>query len=155
MEKWRRAWRLRVGPRVPLSNLRRFHKLLETNSSKLIQGRWFGEDGGGCAMSHFWAWGSKPRQISNQIGIAVYSIQDILNFFVQLRKFGKNEPVSFFEFMTWFDATPRDEMIRQLLPEVKRSIALRTKQHQPCPPPSEEVPTSSDLQESFEVVSIS
>ncbi|HYT91282.1 MAG TPA: hypothetical protein VEL76_21395 [Gemmataceae bacterium] len=127
MEAWRKVWREGVAPQLSTAGLEALRSALATDDSQLLQGAtttppplqcvqdWAVE--AACVVG-FCAWKGDGAQ----------TVAEVEEFFARVcfeadQVLG--EPAACRWFLNWFDETPRDEMRRQLLPEVNRILAQR------------------------------
>jgi hypothetical protein len=130
MESWRRVWRNGFAKVLPVAGLEALRVALVEDDPRLLQGcttnppalrctqDWTCE--GGCAVSYC-GWKGEGRGL----------LGDVAEFFSKCcddADYRLGEPAACRWFLNWFDDTPRDEMRRELLPEVERAIAERSKQ---------------------------
>lgn len=127
MESWRKVWREGVAPNLSTEALEALRIALENNDPRLIQGAttipapltcmqdWPVE--GGCAIG-FCGW--QGEHLAN--------VGEVEEFFARmcfLVDEKLDEPAACRWFLNWFDDTPREEMIEQLLPEVILALQQR------------------------------
>lgn len=127
MESWRRVWRDGVAPLLSDVALNALMKALLTDDPRLIQGatttppplacvqEWPVE--GACSLSYC-GWQ----------GDGLTTVGEVEEFFARMcyeidKRLG--EPAGCRWFINWFDETPRDEMRRLLLKEVRREVISR------------------------------
>lgn len=127
MESWRRVWREGLVSQIPTPGLEALSRALVTDDPRLLQGAttappplqcvqdWPVE--GACALGYC---GWQGQQME--------TVAQVEEFFASAcfeadKRLG--EPASCRWFLNWFDETPRDEMRRQLLGEVKRALVQR------------------------------
>jgi hypothetical protein len=126
MKDWRPAWRA-MAALMPIEGLIALRQALIDDSEALLQGAtteppplicvqdWACE--GACAAGYaFWRAGHD-------------TVGEVEECFARLcfeadRAMG--EPAGVRHFLNWFDETPRDEMRRELLPEVNAEVARRS-----------------------------
>lgn len=128
MESWRKVWRDGVEPCLPTAGLEALRKALISDDPRLIQGATtmppplmcvadFNVEAA-CALG-FCGWKGEDlplvAEVEEFFAKKCYEIDQLMN-----------EPAACRWFINWFDETPRDEMRRELLAEVNRSLALRT-----------------------------
>ena len=128
MESWRAVWRDGFAPVLSTAALEALRAALVTDDPRLVQGSttvppplliveaWPCE--AACALG-FCGWQ----------GEGLETVGAVENHFARLcyeadRRLG--EPAACRWFLNWFDDTPREEMRRELLPEVERTLAERT-----------------------------
>lgn len=127
LESWRFVWRNGFAPVMKVEAMRALRDGLRNNDPRLVQQSttvppplvcvetWPCEAGCGLAYA---GW----------IGESLKTVGDVELYFARVcfdadDKIG--EPAACRWFLNWFDDTPRDEMIRELLPEVEKAIAER------------------------------
>jgi hypothetical protein len=127
MESWRKVWREGLAPLLSVAGLEALRAALVQDDQRLQQGAtttppplqcvqdWPVE--GACAVG-FCGWQ----------GEGLETVGEVEEFFARMcfeidQRLG--EPAGCRWFLNWFDETPRDEMRRQLLAEVNRSLAQR------------------------------
>ncbi len=127
MESWRKVWREGLAPLLSVAGLEALRAALVRDDPRLQQGAtttppplqcvqdWPVE--GACAVG-FCGWQ----------GEGLETVGEVEEFFARMcfeidQRLG--EPAGCRWFLNWFDETPRDEMRRQLLAEVNRSLAQR------------------------------
>jgi hypothetical protein len=127
MESWRKVWRDGLVPQISTPGLEALRRALLTNDARLLQSAttsppplqcvqdWPVE--GACALGYC-GWQ----------GDGLETIGEVEEFFARScfecdQRLG--EPAGCRWFLNWFDETPRDEMRRQLLAEVNRTLAQR------------------------------
>jgi hypothetical protein len=127
MESWRKVWREGLAPLLSVAGLEALRAALVRDDPRLQQGAtttppplqcvqdWPVE--GACAVG-FCGWQ----------GEGLETVGEVEEFFARTcfeidQRLG--EPAGCRWFLNWFDETPRDEMRRQLLAEVNRSLAQR------------------------------
>lgn len=125
MEAWRKVWREALAPLLSRSSLLVLKAALESDDPRLIQRQvsqppplqcvqdWPCE--GGCLIG-FAGWQ----------GEGLETVREVEEFFAHVcfeidQRLG--EPAGCRWFLNWFDETPRDEMRRELLPEVNAALA--------------------------------
>lgn len=126
MEKWRQVWRDGLAPQLPLAGLRALLVALREDDPRLIQGVSYqppasfsrGDEAvsGACAIC-FAGW-------RNGIG----TVDEICDFFTEICEVSDakyQEPVLSRYFINWFDATPREVMRREMIPEVELAIKVQ------------------------------
>ncbi len=139
MEEWRRVWREGMAHVLALDGLKALREALATDDPRLIQGAtttpppllcvqdWPVEaacatafcgvpDGGGFGAA-------TVGTVEEEFARACFECDQRLG-----------EPAACRSFLNWFDDTPRDQMIRELLPEVERAIQMRETLDQEPPP---------------------
>jgi hypothetical protein len=106
-----------VARLIPLAGLLALERALETDDEALMQV-------GTCYPPPVEQYLDEPVQMACAITLTggKATVGEALAWFNGVRDRAKGP--AFTAFIRWFDQTPRDEMRRALLPEVKRSIAL-------------------------------
>ncbi len=127
MESWRMVWRDGVAPVLGTAGLEALRKALLSDDQRLLQGsttappplqcvqEWPVE--GACGISYC-GWQ----------GEGLETVGEVEEFFARIcfevdQRLG--EPAACRWFLNWYDETPREEMRRELLAEVNRTIAQR------------------------------
>jgi hypothetical protein len=139
MESWRNVWRVGLAPLLSMESLEALRQALETDDPRLVQGvtcrppplecvrDWPVEAADAIA---FCGWQGDGRE----------TVAEVEEFFARVcfeidRQMG--EPAAYRWFLNWFDDTPRDEMRRELIAEVQRSLAGRLSDEVPGEGPAE------------------
>ena len=127
MEAWRKVWREGVAPQLSTAGLEALRLALAGDDDRLLQGAtttppplqcvqdWAVE--AACVVG-FCAWQ----------GDGLETVAEVEEFFARVcfeadQVLG--EPAACRWFLNWFDETPRDEVLRELLAEVNRELARR------------------------------
>lgn len=127
MESWRTVWREGVAPVLSAPGLLALRDALAGNDTRLTQGstttpaplsfvlEWPCE--GACAFGY-----------AGWQGEGMETVGDVEAYFAKCcfevdKKLG--EPAGVRWFLNWYDDTPRDDMRKELLPEVEREIEAR------------------------------
>lgn len=127
MESWRNVWRKGLAPLLSTDSLDALRSALINDDPRLMQGAtcsppplqcvqdWPVE--GACALGYC-GWQ----------GDGLETVAEVEEFFARMcfemdQLLG--EPAACRWFLNWFDETPRDDMRRELLVEVQRSLAQR------------------------------
>jgi hypothetical protein len=123
---WREVWRLGIAPELSLDCLWALERGLDTDDPELIQG--------GIVLPVQMDWGDLPVEASCPIGYAgwkgnaIVTVEGVETFFKRVID-GANrrmaDPQAAYWFATWVDDTPRADMRRELLAEVRLAIAGR------------------------------
>jgi hypothetical protein len=127
METWRKVWRDGVAPQLPTAGLEALRLALASDDSRLIQGATTSPPPLQCVQD----W---PVEAACVLGFCGWqgenltSVADVEEFFARVcfeadQLLG--EPAAVRWFLNWFDETPREEMRRQLLAEVNRTLGQR------------------------------
>jgi hypothetical protein len=127
MESWRKVWREGLEPLLTTEALVALQQALHHDDPRLVQGAttsppplmcvqdWPVE--AACALGYC-GW----------VGDGLETVGEVEEFFARLcfeTDCRLGEPAACRWFLNWFDETPRDEMRRELLNEVRRSLSLR------------------------------
>jgi hypothetical protein len=124
---WRRVWRKGFVPVLPLEGLRALQEALASNDPALLQGQTTVPP----PMRVMWDWPVEAACATTYCGWKALHLDSVLKadeyfantcFDVDQRL---DEPAGCRDFLNWYDETPREEMRRELLPEVERAIALK------------------------------
>jgi hypothetical protein len=127
VRNWRRVWREGFVPVLPLKGLKALQEALASNDPALLQGQttvppalaevqdWPVE--AACATTYC---GWKGLDLGSVLKADEYFAQVCFDVDETL-----DEPAGCRHFLNWYDETPRDQMRRELLPEVQRAIALK------------------------------
>lgn len=135
MEQWRRVWRGGFADAIPIGGLKALAEALRNKSAKLIQGGttvpppimfvhdWKVEQ---CCGIAYCGWKNQDSPLT--------TVGEVEEFFSRVcfeadTRLG--EPAACRHFINWFDNTPRDQMIAELLVEVEASIASRDAAQEP------------------------
>ncbi len=127
MENWRRVWREGVAPLLSDDGLAALKAALEKDDGRLLQGAttsppplqcvrdWPVE--AACALGYC-GW----------VGDGLETVAEVEEYFARMcfeidQRLG--EPAACRYALNWFDETPRDEMRRELLPEVVKTLEER------------------------------
>lgn len=135
MEIWRKTWREGFAPLIPTAGLRALRDALGTNDPRLLQGATTSPPSMLCV--HDW-----PVESVCAVGLCAWlgegleTVGQVEEHFAQTcfevdRRLG--EPAACRYFLNWFDDTPRDQMRRDLLDEVERTLADRFVIEEPVP----------------------
>lgn len=125
MERWRKVWRKGVVPQLTKCALRALKQGLETNDATILQGLTTSPPPLGC-MSDY------PVEAACVLGYTgwkaerLQTVEQVENFFVSVclesdQRMG--EPASIRHFLNWFDDSPRDVAVPELLAEVTLALA--------------------------------
>jgi hypothetical protein len=127
VEGWRKAWRDGIAPQLSQAGLEALHRALETDDACLLQGATTSPPPLQCVQE-------RPVEAACVLGYCgwkgegLISVAEVEEFFAHAC-FGADqrlgEPAACRWFLNWFDDTPREDMRRQLLFEVKRTLAQR------------------------------
>jgi hypothetical protein len=127
METWRKVWREGVSPLLSTHSLEALQRALANDDPRLLQGATTTPPPLQCV--HDW-----PVEAACVVGYCGWqgegleSVAEVEEFFARMcfeidRRLG--EPAGCRWFLNWFDETPRADMLRRLLVEVKRALAGR------------------------------
>ncbi len=149
MESWRKVWREGIVPQLTMEGLQSLKEALQRDDPRLVQGAtttpppllcvrdwpceaacligWCGAEryGGLLPYPTF----SETVAYDGQKAREVATVGQVEEYFARACHEcdqAINEPAGVRWLLNWFDETPRDEMIAQLLPEVE--WALKTKE---------------------------
>lgn len=133
MEDWRTTWREGIAPQLSTMGLEALRRALITDDPRLIQGKTCSPPPLQCVQDWPLDAGCGITYCGWQGGEGVKNVRDAEAFFARIcfevdLRIG--EP-AVCRFLNWFDETPREEMRRQLLAEVSRSLALRDNKETP------------------------
>jgi hypothetical protein len=127
MESWRKVWREGLAPLLSTEGLEALRGGLANDDPRLIQGATTTPPPLQCVQE----W---PVEAACGLGYCGWqgegleTVAEVEEFFARMcfeidQRLG--EPAACRWFLNWFDETPRDEMRRQLLAEVHRTLAHR------------------------------
>ena len=127
MESWRNTWRKGVAPLLSTQSLESLRSALVNDDARLLQGATTTPPPLQCVQD----W---PVEAACALGYCGWqgdgleTVAEVEEFFARMcfeidQLMG--EPAACRWFLNWFDDTPRDEMRRELLVEVQRSLAQR------------------------------
>jgi hypothetical protein len=125
---WRRVWREGFVPLLPLEGLQALQAALANNDPTLLQGRTTVPP----ALAEVQDWPVEAACATTYCGWKGLDLDTVVRadeyfantcFAVDQRL---DEPAGCRHFLNWYDETPRDQMRRELLPEVQWAIALKT-----------------------------
>jgi hypothetical protein len=127
MTAWQRAWRLGISQVLSTAALLALKKALESNDQRLLQGSTTSPPPLQCVQDYA-VEGACALAYCGWEGDGLETVGQVEEFFARTcyeadERLG--EPSACRHFLHWFDETPRDEMRRQLLPEVQRVLAER------------------------------
>jgi hypothetical protein len=133
MESWRKVWREGAAPQLSTKGLLALRDALLTDDPRLIQGVSTMPPPPECGVQDL------PCEAACLIGYAGWqgdglnTVGEVEEFFDTIYFKIENcidEPAACGCLIKWFDKTPRDEMRRNLLQEVNRSLAERNHESQ-------------------------
>jgi len=127
MESWKKVWREGVAPLLSDESLETLQRGLSSDDGRLLQGATTCPPPLACVQD----WpveGACVLGYCGWRGEGLETIGEVEEFFARMcfeidQRLG--QPAGCRWFLNWFDETPRDEMRRQLLAEVERSLARR------------------------------
>ena len=128
MESWRNVWRDGLAPVLSTAGLVALRDAVVRNDDRLMQGATTTPPPLQCVQD----W---PVEAACGVGYcgwqgeALETVAEVEKYFAKVchevdQRLG--EPAGCRWFLNWFDETPRDQMRRELLTEVNRSLAQRT-----------------------------
>jgi hypothetical protein len=124
---WRKVWRDAVAPLLSTPALEALKAALESDDARLIQGATSEPPPLGCVQD--WpVTGACALGYCGWRGDGLQTVGEVEEFFARLcfeidQRLGEAAGCRWF--LNWFDETPRDEMIRELLPEVALALEER------------------------------
>lgn len=130
MESWRKAWREGFAPQLPTEGLEALRDALVSDDPRLLQGATTTPPPLRCVED----WPVEAADAIAFVGwqggtLATDTVGDVEEFFARTCYEADqllHEPAGGRWFLTWFDETPRQEMIANLLPEVEIALAERS-----------------------------
>lgn len=123
MESWREVWRDGFAKVLPRAGLEALAQALETDSPKLIQGATTSPPP--LAACQDWPVDACCA-VSLAAGVGLETVGEYEEQFARAcfdADAALGQPGACRWFLNFFDDTPRDEMRRELLPEVRRALA--------------------------------
>ena len=128
MESWRNVWRDGLAPVLSTAGLLALRDAVVRNDDRLMQGATTTPPPLQCVQD----W---PVEAACGVGYcgwqgeALETVVEVEEYFAKVchevdQRLG--EPAGCRWFLNWFDETPRDQMRRELLTEINRSLAQRT-----------------------------
>lgn len=132
MESWRKVWREGLAPEVSTAGLDALRRALIQDDPRLLQGATTSPPPLQCVQD----WpveGACGLGYCGWQGDGLETVAQVEEFFARScfeadRRLG--EPAACRWFLNWFDDTPREEMRRQLVAEVNRTLAQRLAESQ-------------------------
>jgi hypothetical protein len=127
MEAWRKVWREGVAPHLTTVGLEALKLALTSDDPRLLQGATTTPPPLQCVQD----WAVEAACVIGYCGWqgdGLETVADVEEFFARVcfeADQALGEPAACRWFLNWFDETPRDEMRRQLLGEVTRTLAQR------------------------------
>ena len=134
MESWRKVWREGLAPLLSTKGLEALARALTNDDSRLLQGATTTPPPLQCVED----W---PVEAACALGYCGWqgdgleTVGEVEEFFARMcfevdQRLG--EPAGCRWFLNWFDDTPREQMRRELLVEVQRSLAQRLSADEPA-----------------------
>ncbi len=127
MESWRKVWREGLAPHLSTAALMALQRGLQADDSRLIQGATTSPPPLECVRD----WPVEAACVLGYCGWqgeGLQTVAEVEEFFARAcfeADQALGEPAACRWFLNWFDDTPRDEVRRQLLPEINRTLAHR------------------------------
>lgn len=127
MESWRKVWRDGLAPHLSTPALAALQRGLQTDDSRLVQGATTSPPPLECVRD----WPVEAACVLGYCGWqgeGLQTVADVEEFFARAcfeADQSLGEPAACRWFLNWFDDTPRNEVRRQLLSEVNRTLAQR------------------------------
>jgi hypothetical protein len=127
MEAWRRVWREAFAPQLSTAGLEAVRTALVQDDRRLLQGTTMSPPPLRCVRD----WSVEAACLLGFCGWqgeGLRTVVEVEGFFAGVcaaADLRLGEPAACRWFLNWFDATPRDEMRRLLLPELNRTLAHR------------------------------
>ncbi len=127
MESWRKVWREGLAPLISTEGLTALRGALQADDSRLLQGATTSPPPLQC-VSDWVVEGACVLGFCGWQGDGLETVAQVEEYFARLcfevdQRLG--EPAACRWFLNWFDETPRDEMRKLLLTEVRRELAQR------------------------------
>jgi hypothetical protein len=127
MESWRKVWREGMAPQLSVAALGALQKALQNDDPRLLQGATTSPPPLECVRD----WPVEAACVLGYCGWqgeGLETVAEVEEFFARAcfetdQRLG--EPAACRWFLNWFDDTPRDEVRRDLLTEVTRTLARR------------------------------
>jgi len=148
MESWREDWREGLAPQLSRTGLEALRKALVSDDARLLQGATTNPPPLQCVQD----W---PVEAACALGFCGWkgdgleTVAQVEEFFIRVcfeadQRLGDQAACRYF--LNWYDETPREEMRRQLLPEVNQSLKRREKtmSRESNPDPDPDVPNLED-----------
>lgn len=127
MESWRKVWRDGMAPQLSIAALGALQKALQNDDPRLLQGATTSPPPLECVRD----WPVEAACVLGYCGWqgeGLETVAEVEEFFARACFETDNrlgEPAACRWFLNWFDDTPRDEVRRELLAEVTRTLARR------------------------------
>ncbi len=132
MEPWRHVWREALAPLLSNEALAALERALRTDDKRLIQGGTTSPPPLQC-LQDWPVEGACLIGYAGWVGEGLETVGEVDEFFASTC-FDMDVRLGTLAVSRWllhfFDDTPREEMIRQLLPEVQRTLAERSVQYE-------------------------
>jgi hypothetical protein len=133
MESWRNVWRQGLAPLLSVESLEVLRRALADDDPRLIQGVT-------CRPPPLLCVRDWPVEAADLVAFAGWqgdgleTVAEVEEFFARVcfeidNRMG--EPAACRWLLNWYDDTPREEMRRELLPEVQRTLAGRLAEEVP------------------------
>ena len=127
MESWRKVWREGLAPQISTAGLDALRRALLDDDPRLLQGATTSPPPLQC-VEDWPVEGACGLGYCGWQGDGLETVAEVEEFFARAcfeadQRLG--EPAGVRWFLNWFDETPREEMRRQLLAEVNRTLAHR------------------------------
>jgi len=127
MESWRKVWREGMAPQLSVAALSALQRALQNDDPRLLQGATTSPPPLECVRD----WPVEAACVLGYCGWqgeGLETVAEVEEFFARAcfeadQRLG--EPAACRWFLNWFDDTPRDEVRRELLAEVTRTLARR------------------------------
>ena len=127
MESWRKVWREGLAERISTNGLMALRRALLHDDARLLQGATTSPPPLQCVQD----WpveGACGLGYCGWQGDGLETVGQVEEYFARICFEADQclgEPAACRWFLNWFDETPRDDVRRQLLPEVNRTLAQR------------------------------
>lgn len=123
---WVKVWRNGLAPHLPTEGMERLAEALRTDATSLLQGATTSPPPLAC-VEDFTCEGACPISYCGLV-TSNETVGEIELFFARICRQcdeSMREVAACHWFLNWVDETPRDEMRRELLREVERTLSLR------------------------------
>jgi hypothetical protein len=127
MEAWRKVWRDGLAPQLSVAALQALRQALQSDDARLLQGATTSPPPLQCVQD----WPVEAACVLGYCGWqgdGLETVGEVEEYFARMCfeiDQAMGEPAACRWFLNWFDDTPRDEMRRELLTEVHRTLAER------------------------------
>jgi hypothetical protein len=127
MEAWRKVWRDGLAPQLSTAGLEALKAALQSDDPRLLQGATTSPPPLQCVQD----WAVEAACVVGYCGWqgdGLETVADVEEFFARVcfeTDQALGEPAACRWFLNWFDEMPRDDVRRQLLAEVTRTLAQR------------------------------